>query len=389
MLRKYKILYGLEAADAGTLKHLTYLVTSISAELFDVTVILSTQRSTRVYADIEKMTAAGAKILVMPMKRKIVAWQDLKCFLTIWTHLRHHTYDIVHAHSSKAGILFRLAAWLNQVPLIIYTPHCFYFQSKKGIKKVFFASVERIMALITSYIIVANNEKRSALEQNVAPAAKLVNINNAINFNEYPQADPGNKLTRRLKITSDQMVVAAIGRLSVQKNWPMYIKTAAEVIREFEDVIFLIVGDGELQDELMAVIKNLEMESRIFFTGHYTHIAEVYALADIIVSTSLWEGLPYVLLEAMWYKKPLVATNLNYRNILFEAENAFLVEPGNDKLLAAQIKRLLLDKPKRRAMGELGHQLLKANFSFDFFIKKHEEVYTQYADILCKQVPCL
>lgn len=375
MTKKCKVLYGLEATDGGTLKHLSYLVNHLNTEIFEVTVIISTQRSNNVYPEIEKMAAAGARVLIVPMKRKISIWHDLKAFSIIWTHLRHNKYDVVHAHSSKAGVLFRIAAWLNRVPSILYTPHCFYFQSKKGIGKLCFVWLERLMASLSTYIIVANNEKKTAIKLNIAPVDKLLNINNAINFGEYIPGNAVNSIVDQFSITEDQIVIAAIGRLTTQKNWQMYIAAAFEVIKEFRNVVFLIVGDGELHDELSGVVKRLNLENNVFFTGYYANIRDIYAIADIIVSTSLWEGLPYVFLEAMWYRKPIISTDLNYWDILFEQENALLTAPDDNKALVNNIKELILDRGKREAMGKYGHDLLKANFSFDFFIKKHEEIY--------------
>jgi hypothetical protein len=129
MTEKCRLLYGLEASDGGSLKHLVYLIYNLDKNLFDITVILSDRRSNRIYGVIEKLKKAGVKVIVVPMERRISLFRDTVSFITIYRHIAGNRYDIVHAHSSKAGALFGLAAWLNRVPCIIYTPHCFYSQA--------------------------------------------------------------------------------------------------------------------------------------------------------------------------------------------------------------------------------------------------------------------
>ena len=128
----------MEAADGGALKHLVYLVSNLDCKRFNITVILSDKRSSKISQDIEKMRGKGATVHLIPMERSINWWKDLQSFLLIFIHLFENRYDVVHAHSSKAGVLFRLAALVRRVPTVIYTPHCFYFQSKVGIKRLFY-----------------------------------------------------------------------------------------------------------------------------------------------------------------------------------------------------------------------------------------------------------
>lgn len=377
MIKKYRILYGLEAADAGALKHLVYLVTRLDPILFDVTIIISACRSDRAYDAVREMEEAGATVVIIPMQRRISPWKDLKSLVKIMRHLKDNRYDAVHAHSSKAGILFRLAAWLKGVPCIAYTPHCFYFQGKTGVVRSLYAGIEKIMGLITDHIIVSNNERNSALKHRIVPAAKLKSINNAINFQEYEEYIELSALRHSLKIDDTCTIVGSVGRLTQQKDWETYIYAAAETVAHYPNIVFLIVGDGEQQEYLQQLVGMLGLSDKVLFTGYREDIQHIFSIIDIYVSTSLWEGLPYVLLEAMWFKKPVIATDLDYGDIIKDEENGYLVRCREYKRIAGKIEDLIRDSALSKKMGEQGHHRVKKYFRFAEFVRRHEELYLQ------------
>ena len=378
MTRRIRILYALEAADSGALKHLVYLVTHLDPQDFAITVILSSRRSDRVWPERKKMIDAGATVEILDMERNISPWRDCMSLLKITKYLRRHPFDIVHSHSSKAGGLFRLAAWLSKVDMILYTPHCFYFQSKKGLKRRLFVFLEKCLGRITDYIIVSDNERKCVIEEGIIAGNKVQNINNAIKFEEYNIGNKPSGIRERFKLRDGDLVVTAVGRLSKQKNWSMYIKAANIILREFDQVVFLIVGDGELQADLSTLIRKHKLEGKMILTGYYTDISEIYSISDIVVNTSLWEGLPYVLLEAMWYKKPVIATDLNYSGFLLDEKNACLVKAADVAMLADKLRRLLADAEKRSKIGKAGALTVQSAFSFRLFIEKHEALYRKH-----------
>lgn len=377
--RKISILYGLEAAGGGALKHLTYLVTHLDKETFDITVILSPNRPDRIDSEIEKLRQSGARFMEMSMRRQFNLFKDLFLIYRIYRHLRRNRYDIIHAHSSKAGFTFRLAAWLNGSASAVYTPHCFYFQGKKGIRRWFYSRVEQWLAKITSYLVVSNNEREYALQYGIATEEKLITINNAIDFIEYDSRAQSEQIRKKFGIAEDSIVIGSVGRLTEQKDLVTYIYAAREVVKEHGNVIFLVAGDGELKEELQNLIAALHLQSKVLIIGHYGNISDIYAVIDIFVSTSLWEGMPYVILEAMWFKKPVVASDLGYKGLLHDKENGFLVKAGDYTGFAEIIKILLRNNNLMREMGEKGHSLVNTHFNFASFIRQHESFYKDLA----------
>ena len=374
-MKKIKLLYGLEAAGGGALKHLVYLVTRLNREIFDITVILSNSRKENISDEIQKMKDAGARIILMPMSRNINILKDLTLFFRLVFFLKKNRHDIIHAHSSKAGGLFRIAGWFCKIPSIYYTPHCFYFQGKKGVRKTVFVLFERILAKITSGIIVSESEQKEIIENKIAATSKAININNAIDFDEYHQSKEVTETRTSFGIKKNVFIVGAIGRLAHQKDWETYVYAADEVLKTYPETVFLIVGDGELRTEIQKLVFKLNLEDNIILTGHVKEIHKIYGIIDVFVNTSLWEGLPYVFLEAMKYKKPIIATNTGNETTIIHEENGFISPVKDYHSIAGKITRLIENKQLAVQMGEKGNHRVTRKYSFELFIQKHELLY--------------
>lgn len=384
MAPKIKILYGLEAAGGGSLKHLVYLATRLNKDMFDITVILSNSRQECISSEIAKMESEGTTVLFLPMQRNISPINDMRLIIKLIFLIKKGRYDIVHAHSSKAGGIFRIAAWICRFPLVYYTPHCFYFQGKKGIQKKSYVLIERILGKLTTAIIVSESEKKQLIDNRVAPISKIVNINNAIDFNEYQQEKEFEKIKKHLKIPANTFIVGAIGRLVPQKDWETYIYAANLVLKNYPQTKFLIVGEGELFNELNKLIFKLNLENSIILTGQVKEIYKIYAVIDVFVNTSLWEGLPYVFLEAMKYRRPIIATNTGNDKIVIHEETGFITPAKDYRFIASKIVSFIENKQLSIKMGEKGMEWLTLKYSFELFIRKHEQLYQEphYPEII-------
>lgn len=373
-MKKIKILYGLEAAGGGALKHLVYLATRLSEKYFDITVILSNKRGENIDCEITKLINANIQVIIMPIKRQIHL-SDVKVLCKLVSVMGKGKYDIVHAHSSKAGGLFRIAALLTNISNIYYTPHCFYFQSKAGLTKKFFIFLEKILGFATTGIIVSESEQKALIKHKIINPNKVLNINNAIDFDEYQHSTEIFEIKRKYGLTKESIVVGAIGRLTYQKDLETFIYAAFEVIKKIPETEFLIVGEGELYGEIKKLIFKLNLENKIFLTGYVQNVYEIYGIIDIYINTSLWEGLPYVFLEAMRYKKPIVATDTGNGSILVDKETGFITPVKDYKSIANQIIFLIENKALAKEMGQRGNTLLIEKYSFEKFIQEHERIY--------------
>jgi glycosyltransferase involved in cell wall biosynthesis len=370
---KIKILYGLEASDGGSLKHLRYLVLNLDPSKFEIFVILSVNRSPRVFHVIDEFVLIGVNVIIISMSREINLIGDFAALLKIRGVIKKHKFDIIHSHSSKAGALFRVAGWCSNTKINLYTPHSFYFQAKSGISEMLYCFVERLLANITSAIIVSSNEKQIALEKNIIAEKKLININNGIKFADYTEEE---KETSRitLSLSSKDVIIGSLGRLSKQKNWELFIQAAALVSTWHDNVSFLIAGDGEEYDNLVAEISRLKLQNRFILKGYVENVNTFLSAIDIFVSSSSWEGLPYALLEAMYFRKPIIASHICYDDIL-DDNNAILLEDNTPECLAIAIHKLINSRNLRDRIKSEAYTTVTKTFSNEKFIQYHEDLY--------------
>lgn len=307
MSNKIKLLYALESAGGGTLKHVHYLATRLPSEQFEITVILPTKKyEQETEAVIEQMLLKGVCIQTIPMSKSITC-KDFYSLYRIYRYLKKHPYDIIHAHSSKAGALFRVAAWLTHRPVTLYTPHCFYFNAKTGWLRRVYGLSERMLGRLTDVIILSHTEKTAILEQNIRPLQKIVVINNVIDTEEYRHY-ARTAVRAQFQIPDRHRVVIGVGRLVKQKNWELFIDMARLVLCRNADYHFLIAGEGPLHAALAARIEKYGLTGHIQLIGYVEDISRIYSVGDLFVSTSQWEGLPYTYLEAAYFHLPMIIT---------------------------------------------------------------------------------
>jgi glycosyltransferase involved in cell wall biosynthesis len=379
-MKKIKILYGLEAVGGGALKHLAYLVTNLDKEKFDITVILSSKRNEDADSDILKIRNSGARLSYLPICKNINIFRDCIIVARLVAILKREKIDIIHAHSSKAGGLFRIAAFISRSKNILYTPHCFYFQGLSGVKRMLFLGIEKLLAYMTSYIIVSQGEMKQAIQNKIGGKQQILNINNAIDFSAYIPASEINETLNKYRVPKGKFIVGAIGRFAPQKDWETFIFTANEVIKKHPETIFVITGEGELRNEVQKLIFALGLEKSVVLTGFVQEIHKIFGMMDLFVSTSLWEGLPYVFLEAMKYKKPVIATDTGIEETIAHGKSGFITPVKDYKGIAKKICELIDDKQKAIRMGEEGYEILTRKYSFRLFVKKHEEIYIELAE---------
>jgi glycosyltransferase involved in cell wall biosynthesis len=237
-----------------------------------------------------------------------------------------------------------------------------------------------MMARLTDHIVVSNNERAYAIRNGIAPAGKLVGINNAIDFKEYSTSFVANSLRAELNIPADTVVVGSVGRLTRQKDWATFLYAARETRKQVNNVAFLIVGEGEQKPYIKNMVETLGLGSAVHVAGYCHDMRNVYPAIDIFVNTSRWEGLPYVLAEAMWYKKPVIATDLNYGQIIRDNESGCLVAAGDPSAVSGKMLDLIRNEPLRKSMGQMGYRIARKHLSFRTFIQRHQQLYLDSPD---------
>jgi len=259
-------------------------------------------------------------ILFPELQREISLSRDIRAFGRIFKTVWRETPDIVHTHTSKAGSSARLAVLLHNLisRKRIYTVHTFHGHVFEGyfsrMKSLILMWIERLLAMFTDVIIaISDTQKRDlATKFQIAPLRKIITIQ--LGFELRPFLN--NTLLRgqfrkKFTITEDTLLIGIVGRLVPIKNHRMFFQSAKQFVEQNPglQVQFMVVGDGELRDELQAYCRQLGLADLVIFCGWVKDVHLVYADLDILALTSLNEGTPVSIIEAMASSVPVIATD--------------------------------------------------------------------------------
>ena len=319
--------------------------------------------------------------VVSTMERKIAPLADLKSFWKLYKLIKAGRYHIVHTHSWKAGVLGRTAAWLARTPIIIPGFHGLTFHDHQPwlVNRMIRLS-EKICAPVTDhYISVSDVTTDKALAANIDRADKFTTVYSGMELDWYLncKADPL-EVRRKLGISADAPVVGKIARLAPQKNHDELLKAAPEIVRRHPDVRFLLVGHGELYDQVLAEVRRLGIEENFVFAGlvDRKEIPDMIAAMDVVAHTALWEGLPRVLPQALAMGKPCVSFDVDgTREVLIDGKTGYLVPTHDSVRLAEAISNLLDDRSLREEMGAAGRRHVDPNFRAEKMVEDISAVY--------------
>ncbi len=226
--------------------------------------------------------------------------------------------------------------------------------------------------IVTDIIANSQETKKTVLQNNpgMFPAERIKVIYNGIDIKNYDLKN-NNRLYRK---NANEVILGNLGRLVNQKGQRYLIDIAAELKKSNLQFKILIGGDGPLKKELMAYAEERNVADRIIFMGFIDDITGFMNSMDIFVLTSLWEGFGYVIIEAMLFKKPVVAFNVSSNpELIDDNKTGFLIEFGNTGAFAEKLKILINDKGLRSEFGERGHIIAMKNFSLDTVVKELED----------------
>jgi len=299
----------------------------------------------------------------------------LVCFM------RKHRIDIVHTHSSKAGILGRLAAWLAGVPVILHTIHGWPFHSYQAWPvRQFYIWLERLAARVTTRLIAVSAATRRKGEDNkIGKPSQYQIVFPGTDLNAFA---PGNKATRQsvrqeFGLAPNTLLVGMVACLKPQKAPLDFICAANTVLKKIPTARFLLVGDGQEREAVETEIHRLGIEKQIILAGWRKDIPRLMQAFDLLVLSSLWEGLPCVLAQAMASGVPVVATNVEgTREAVEDGKTGKLVPPREPENLGQAIIELLRDEATRLSMGRHA-EAMASKFELQTMIQKLDTIYQE------------
>ena len=328
-------------------------------------------------------------IRMSSLVRRISPLRDITAFAVLLWHIRRLKPDIVHTHTSKAGILGRLAARLAGVPHIVHTPHGHVFYGHFGRPAAtLFLTVERRFARFTEKIVALTaHERRDYLDLKVGRPPDLLTIPSGVDLDpfEVDLSDPAAKKAS-LGLNPARRLVGFAGWLLPIKG-PMHLLNAMSAVWEnHPDATLVFVGKGAMEAELRRKVDRLGLNGRVKFLGWRNDLHEIMPLFDVFVLPSLNEGMGRVLVEAMAAGRPIVASRVGgIPDLVHHGVNGLLAPPRDEMKLAESIARLLSHPEEARRMGALG-RLKCREFSLNRMISKLD---TLYRSLLAGPAPLL
>lgn len=311
--------------------------------------------------------------------------QDLLCLLQMAWIIRRGRYQIVHTHTAKAGFLGRLAAALAGTPVIIHTVHgvTFHDHLPRG-QKAFYLLLERIAGRFThQFVTVGEDVKAKYLEAGIGVARDYETIYSGMPLEDYLAAGQMHDLERarvrtEFGLEPRHQVVAMAARLEPRKGHT-YLFQAVERLRDAHpDLRVWVLGDGDHRAALEAEAATRGLSDRVRFLGHRTDLARLLAAADISVLTSLWEGLPRVLVQSAAAGRPIVTFDVEGAwEIVRDGENGFIVPTRDVDAFTGRLDTVLRDRQRARAMGQLGRTQVSDAWTVETMLDRLDALYTR------------
>ncbi|MDO8467164.1 MAG: glycosyltransferase [bacterium] len=367
-----KVLYLITKEDVGgAQKYVQDLADNLNKDKFEVRVVTGGKK--------------GIFFLSNSFWPHLLFINDWLAIAELFFFFKKEKPDVVHLNSSKAGVVGAIAAKLSGVPKVVFTAHGWVFNPDNSLgylKRKLFTLIHRMAARYQDVIINVSEYDRSlAIQNKIAPLNKLVTIYNGLDWENLKFFDK--KTSRKalttlagLNLSTHQLTnsiwVGSIGRLVIEKSYRDFVDAAALV--KNENVQFFIIGDGPLKDRLLSRIKKLGLENKFYIVNGVAPAAPYMKAFDIFLLSSIKEGLPYTLLEAMAAGLPVITTRVGGMTEI-ATDRGLVMQPNMPGELARAIEHLINNKEVAEQLAQKGNTFLKESLNLELMVAATEKIY--------------
>jgi len=376
-----KVLHMISGGDKGGAKTSVFsLLTALNEEI-DITIACFTEGV--FYQEVQELPV---KSVLFKQKFRY----DLSIVRKLKKYVKQEGFNIIHAHGARANFISMILKPFVKVP-IITTVHSDYKLdfTDKFYKRIFYTVLNSISLRTLDYYIGVSEEFRKMLISRGFNENKVFSVYNAVDFKRKLSFCGKKEFLSRfnyyiaenvpeplVEVAKNKHLIGIIGRFDHVKGHDIFIKAAAEVLKDRNDVLFLMAGEGFEEENLRKLAKSLGILSKIIFTGFVTDIFSFINAIDINVCASRSESFPYMLLEGALMKKPTVSTAVGgIPELIKDNKTGFLVPDGDYKKLAEKINIYINDKSLSKKHGENLYHFAKNNFSKKNLQDKSIEIY--------------
>ncbi len=335
---------------------------------------------------IPRAKQSGCNLIILDeLRRNIHPLRELAAYRKLKKHLRQLQPDIVHTHSSKAGILGRRAAFALKIPCVHTIHGAAFHYGQHPILYHAYKQSEKIAARWTDHTIsVADAMSQQYLEAGIGKPENYTTIHSGFVVDPFLEKSKNRDAQRAAwGLSPEHILIGKIGRLFPLKGHEAVLAVAAEVVRQCPQARFLFIGDGILREQYLTEIEKMGLKDHFIFTGLVppTEIPELMQTLDILVHTSQWEGLARVLPQALIAAKPVISFDIDgAKEVVINNETGFLVPRSDLKGLTESMVRLINDQKLRERFGKTGREKFTDRFRHQTMSRKIRTVYQQILD---------
>ena len=322
-------------------------------------------------------------IQIKGLKWKLNFFYDPIVLIKLNKLIRKKGYDIVHTHTTKAGILGRIAARIARVPIIVHGLHGSTFEAfDSGLLNWLLFLFERLTGRFTdAYISVSGVLSEKYIERGIGKKENYHTVYSGMELGTFYGAR--RKIDRRRKqrelgIDSEDFIIGNVARLETRKGHKFLIDAFKNIVEKQKDnhLKLLIIGEGNKREYLESYVKELNLEGKVIFTGYRKDVEELMAVMDIFVLTSLREGLPRVLVQAAAVGMPSISFNVDgVPEIIRDNYNGFLVKAKNIEELENRIVKYMNNKELVLQHGRNGREFIENKWSIKGMVDRIDKIY--------------
>ena len=342
----------------------------------DVTLLTGQEQNKEILSKIDNRVRL---VVVKDLINEINPIKDLLALFKIKKIINQISPDVVHTHSSKAGVIGRFAAWLSGTKLIIHTIHTLPFISANFFVKIVYLVVEKITSFITDeFINVSKGTMEIYLKYKIGHSSNHHVIYSAFDVDKFKNANKHqalNDLNINVNLNSSKIIIR-MGRFEKLKRYKDLIETFNKILGKFPNAVLILVGDGELLAESKQLSKTLNLEKNIIFTGFIAYPEKIIALADICVMNSEREGLSRAMLQYLAGGKPVICSNIyGVKEVIKDEINGCLYEAKDPNGLYNKLLLLLSNEEHLNKLTIGAKKTDISNWSLEFMGKKINDLY--------------
>lgn len=353
----------------GAEKQLHLLASSLDPALFKTVVVqLSPNKALR-KADVK----IGSFELFHFPTRRFYGVDGIRQIVRLCRLAKRKKVDIIHTIFEKSEVMGWLVRRLSGIPIWITSRRDLGFKRKDLYKKIFRLTAKDCSKCIANSVAV----KDYAVRQENLSAEKMEVIYNGLELSAYQNTSPNGRVRKQLNICDGMPIVGMVANFNFEiKGHQFFLEAAKNILNDFSDVTFLLIGDGPLRKNYVHMANELGIQKNIRFLGKRNDVPLLMANMDISVLSSMSEGLSNVVLESMAAGKPVVATEVGGNSeMVIDGNNGFLVPPADASALAAAVIRLLKNPEEAGRMGSRGKQIVQEKFTVQAMVRSYEKLY--------------